>query len=73
MKPVKITLEAFGPYLNKTQIDLQKLGTNGLYLITGNTGSGKTTIFDAISYALFGSPSGTDRKSSMMRCNYALL
>lgn len=71
MKPVKITLEAFGPYLKKTQIDLQKLGTNGLYLITGNTGSGKTTIFDAISYALFGSPSGTDRKSSMMRCNYA--
>lgn len=71
MKPLKITMEGFGPYLKKTEIDLQKLGNNGLYLITGNTGAGKTTIFDAISYALFGDPSGETRSNSMLRCNYA--
>ncbi len=71
MRPVKLTMTAFGPYSGKTVIDMSKLGTKGLYLITGDTGAGKTTIFDAITYALYGQASGENRETSMLRSKYA--
>ena len=52
MRPLNIKISAFGPYADVTEIDMTKLGTNGLYLITGDTGAGKTTIFDAICFGL---------------------
>ncbi len=68
MKPIKLVMSAFGPYLNKTVIDFSLLGDNGLYLITGDTGAGKSTIFEAISYALYGETvSGKDRNAAMLR------
>ncbi|MBP3597294.1 MAG: AAA family ATPase [Clostridia bacterium] len=54
MKPLKLIVSAFGPYKNEVEIDFSKIGENGIFLITGDTGSGKTTLFDAISFALFG-------------------
>lgn len=72
MRPTKLIMSAFGPYSNKVEIDFDKLGENGLYLITGDTGAGKTTIFDAITYALYGRASGENRDASMFRSKYAL-
>ncbi len=62
MKPIKLIMEGFGPYGNKEVIDFTQLEDNSLFLITGATGSGKTTIFDAISYALYGEGSGENRE-----------
>ncbi len=71
MRPLKIVISAFGPYATLTEIDMTTLGTGGLYLITGDTGAGKTTIFDAITYALYGQTSSKHRTPNMMRSIYA--
>lgn len=71
MRPVKLTISAFGPYAGECVLELDKLGAEGLYLITGDTGAGKTTIFDAISFALFGEASGEVRQTKALRSKYA--
>ena len=71
MRPVKLTISAFGPYAGCQVIDFEKLGKKGIYLITGDTGAGKTTIFDAIVFALYGEASGENRETTMFRSKYA--
>lgn len=71
MRPIKLIMTGFESYKDKTTIDFEELGTKGLYLITGDTGAGKTTIFDAITFALYGEPSGSDRDVSMLRSHFA--
>ena len=71
MKPIKLVLSAYGPFSDKTVIDFDKLGSDGVFLISGPTGSGKTTIFDGICYALYGTASGNLRTPKMMRSTYA--
>ena len=71
MRPLYLTMSAFGPYAGQQELDLASLGQQGLYLITGDTGAGKTTIFDAVTYALYGAPSGDNREVAMLRSKYA--
>ena len=71
MRPIKLTMSAFSSYAGVTVLNMDELGNNGLYLITGETGAGKTTIFDAIIFALYGKPSGNNRKPEMLRSKYA--
>lgn len=71
MRPLKLEMTGFGTYCEKTLVDFSALGTGGLYIITGETGAGKTTIFDAITFALYGEASGNNRDASMLRCTFA--
>ena len=71
MRPLKLTVSAFGSYAEKQEIDFEGFGESGLYLITGDTGSGKTSVFDAIVYALYGQVSGQLRQPADVRCKFA--
>ena len=71
MRPIRLTMSAFGPYAGRQTLDLTQLGETGLYAITGETGAGKTTIFDAIMYALYDTGSGRDRNGRNLRSDYA--
>ena len=71
MKPIHMILSGFGPYPGREEIDFTQFGGKGVFLITGPTGSGKTTIFDGITYALFGAASTQVRDKSSLRSDFA--
>lgn len=71
MRPLKLTMTAFGPYAGEEVLDFSVLGGRNLFLITGPTGAGKTTIFDAICFALYGKASGRDRDGESLRSHFA--
>ena len=71
MKPLKLTMQAFGPFANQQEIDFTSLGSNPLFLINGPTGSGKTSILDAMSFALYGETTGDERQGTQMRSDLA--
>ncbi len=70
MKPTKLVMQAFGTYAEQTEIDFTQFEEKGLFLICGDTGAGKTTIFDAISYALYGEASGSYRDTKNLKSEY---
>lgn len=71
MKPLKLTIQAFGPFVDKEVIDFSLLGNSPLFLINGPTGSGKSSILDAICFALYGKTTGNEREAAQMRCDMA--
>lgn len=71
MKPIKLNIQAFGPFAGKEEIDFTKLGNNPLFLINGPTGAGKSSILDAICFALYGQTTGAERDATQMRCDHS--
>lgn len=71
MRPIRLTMQAFGPYAERECIDFTELGNRTMFVISGKTGSGKTTIFDAISYAIYGKASSEDRNGPELRSHFA--
>ena len=72
MKPLKLTMTAFGPYRDTETVDFRELEDRRLFVISGNTGAGKTSIFDAICFAFYGTASGEDRSDPrMLRSHFA--
>lgn len=71
MRPLILNMSAFGPFVSTQEVDFSALGTNPLFLINGPTGAGKTTILDAICFALYGKTTGDEREGSQMRCDVA--
>ncbi|MFR8335791.1 MAG: AAA family ATPase [Eisenbergiella massiliensis] len=71
MKPITLTLCGWGPFRDSQTVDFTKLSENGIFLITGQTGAGKTTVFDGITYALYGNMSGEIREKNSVRSDFA--
>ena len=71
MKPLKLTMTAFGPFAGSETIDFSSLTENGIFLVTGPTGAGKTMIFDAICFALYGKASGDSRQNENFKSDFA--
>lgn len=71
MKPLKLTLQAFGPFAGTEEVDFTLLGANPLFLINGPTGAGKSSILDGICFSLYGHTTGAEREPSQMRCDFA--
>ncbi len=71
MRPVRLEMQAFGPYRGRESVDFAELGPNRVFLIHGDTGAGKTTILDAVVFALYGSTSGGERSADQMRSDLA--
>jgi ATPase involved in DNA repair len=71
MRPVRLVMNAFGPYRGKVDLDFTEFGASSIYLISGPTGSGKTTIFDGISYALYNKASSSVRDTDMLKSQFA--
>ena len=71
MRPVRLVMSAFGPYAKETVIDFSLFGSSCIFLLTGDTGAGKTTIFDAISYALYGVASGSIREAKTLASDFS--
>ena len=71
MRPIRLTMSAFGPFAHTESIDFDALGHNPLFLINGPTGAGKTTILDAICFAMYGKTTGNEREGAQMRCDLA--
>jgi DNA repair protein SbcC/Rad50 len=71
VKPLKLIMQAFGPYAEREEIDFRNLGSRTMFVISGKTGSGKTTIFDGISFSIYGKASGEDRSPAELRSQFA--
>ena len=71
MRPLAISVQAFGSYAQSAEVDLERLDEHRFFLVCGPTGAGKTTLFDAISFALYGETSGGERDGAQMRSDLA--